>query len=50
MKSEMFLLDTNHCSLLMEGNAGLQEKMRQNAGALVATCIFVEAELLYMAL
>lgn len=45
----MYLLDTNHCSLLIEGNAGLQEKMRQNAGAFVATCIFVEAELLFMA-
>lgn len=45
----MYLLDTNHCSLLMEGNAVLQEKMRQNAGVLVATCIFVEAELLFMA-
>lgn len=49
MKNEMYMLDTNHCSLLMEGNATAQEKIRQNAGVSVATCIFVAAELLYMA-
>ena len=48
-RTEIYLLDTNRCSLLMEGEAAVQEKMRRNKDNLVATCVFVEAELLYMA-
>lgn len=44
----MYLLDTNHCSLLLDGHAGIAERLRRLDGARVATCVIVQGELLYM--
>lgn len=44
----MYLLDTNHCSLLLDGHSGVAERLRRLDGAQVATCVIVQGELLYM--
>jgi tRNA(fMet)-specific endonuclease VapC len=45
----MFLLDTHHCSRLMEGDSSVLERLAQIGDAPVATSFVVRGELLYMA-
>jgi tRNA(fMet)-specific endonuclease VapC len=45
----MYLLDTNHCSYILEGNLGVTEHFRQLDRSIISTCIIVQSELLYMA-
>ena len=44
----MYLLDTNHCSLLMEGNPRVVEHLDTLGGVVVATSVVVRGELMYM--
>jgi tRNA(fMet)-specific endonuclease VapC len=44
----MYLLDTNHCSRIIAGEAALLQALRQHAGDGVATSAIVRGELLYM--
>lgn len=45
----MYLLDTNHCSYLMEGNPDVASGLRAKGRALTATTSITRGELLYMA-
>ena len=45
----MYLLETNHCSLLIEGDVEMQRYLAENSEALVATSVIVRGKLLYMA-
>lgn len=45
----MHILDTNHCSRLMDGHSGLREKMIAAEDQEFATCAIVQGELEYMA-
>ena len=44
-----FLLDTNHCSLLLKGHPALIRKMQELGDLRVVTCVIVQGELLFMA-
>lgn len=44
----MYLLDTNHCSLLMEGDSRLVEHLDALGVVLVGTSVVVRGELMYM--
>jgi tRNA(fMet)-specific endonuclease VapC len=45
----MFLLDTNHCSLIMQGNTAVLEHLRAIGQTPVMTCVIVQGELILMA-
>lgn len=45
----MYLLDTNHCSKLLSGHPGISRKLKSLGDVLVATCVVVHGELVYMA-
>src|SRR5438128_1954785 len=45
----MYLLDTNHCSRFLEGDAGIIEKLDELGDVLVATSAVVRGELIFMA-
>ena len=45
----MYLLDTNHCSYLIEGNPRVAAELSAKGSAPVATASIVHGELLYMA-
>jgi tRNA(fMet)-specific endonuclease VapC len=45
----MYLLDTNHCSRLLEGDAAVVGKLEELGDVLVATCVIVQGELVFMA-
>ena len=45
----MYLLDTNHCSKLLSGHSGISRKLKSLGDVLVATCVVVRGELVYMA-
>jgi tRNA(fMet)-specific endonuclease VapC len=45
----MYLLDTNHCSYILEGNLAVTERFRQLNRSIISTCVIVQSELLYMA-
>ena len=45
----MYLLDTNHCSRLMEGDAGVLRRFQDMGDSPVMTSFIVRGELLYMA-
>ncbi len=45
----MYLLDTNHCSFLLEGRADVMAALRSKGSALVATTFITEGELFFMA-
>jgi tRNA(fMet)-specific endonuclease VapC len=45
----MYLLDTNHCSRLLEGDVGIVRKLGELDDVPVATCVIVQGELVFMA-
>ena len=45
----MYLLDTNHCSRLLQGHPAIIEKLHSLGNALVTTCVIVRGELVFMA-
>ena len=45
----MYLLDTNHCSRLMDGDLALAQRVADVGEAAVVTCVIVQGELLDMA-
>ena len=44
-----YLLDTNHCSRLLEGHPVIVERLDKLGGARVVTCVIVRGELIFMA-
>jgi len=45
----VYLLDTNHCGKRLSGHPGISRKLRSLGDVLVATCVVVRGELVYMA-
>lgn len=45
----MYLLDTNHCSLAILGNANILSRLAEIENSLVSTCAIVQGELIDMA-
>ncbi len=45
----MYLLDTNHCSHIINGDFAIISQLQQNANAGVATSVIVQGELIFMA-
>ncbi len=45
----MYLLDTNHCSRILNNDADIVKKLFELGDVLVATCVIVCGELKYMA-
>ncbi len=45
----MYLLDTNHCSFILEGESAVVERLRQRATLTVSTSVIVAGELYFMA-
>ncbi|NEO38962.1 MAG: type II toxin-antitoxin system VapC family toxin [Moorea sp. SIOASIH] len=44
----MYLLDTNHCSLLIAGNPAVLQRMWEKGNVPVYTCTIVRGELIFM--
>jgi len=44
----MYLLDTNHCSRLLQGHLSVTQKLEELGDVLVATCVIVCGELIFM--
>src|SRR3989338_10787037 len=47
--SEMYLLDTYHCSRILQGHISLKKKLSEIDNLLIATCTVVCGELIFMA-
>ena len=45
----MYLLDTNHCSRLLDGHPAILKKLADLGDAIVTTCAIVVGELMFMA-
>ena len=45
----MYLLDTNHCSRLLQGHPVIIQKLKELGDAPLATCVIVRGELIFMA-
>jgi tRNA(fMet)-specific endonuclease VapC len=45
----MYLLDTNHCSRIINGDLSVIGQLQKNAGAGVSTSVIVRGELIFMA-
>jgi tRNA(fMet)-specific endonuclease VapC len=45
----MYLLDTNHCSYILNGDIAVTERFRQLDRSIISTCVIEQSELLYMA-
>ena len=46
----MYLLDTNHCSQLLENNPAIAQKLSDLGDVTAGTCVIVQGELLFGAL
>ncbi|MGC9503820.1 type II toxin-antitoxin system VapC family toxin [Baaleninema sp.] len=44
----MYLLDTNHCSRIIQGDSAIVDRIFQVGESAVSTCVIVRGELLYM--
>ena|SRR5438105_2712119 len=44
-----YLLDTNHCSRLLDGHPAVVEQLGRLGGSVVVTCVIVQGELIFMA-
>lgn len=47
--TRLYLLDTNHCSRIIEGEKPVLERFIEHRSSAAATCVIVQGELLYMA-
>lgn len=45
----MYLLDTNHCSRLLQGHPSIINKLKKLEETPIATCVIVRGELIFMA-
>jgi tRNA(fMet)-specific endonuclease VapC len=45
----MYLLDTNHCSRIIDGDQNVIQALNNLGDTIVATCAIVRGELIYMA-
>ncbi|MBI3913041.1 MAG: type II toxin-antitoxin system VapC family toxin [Chloroflexi bacterium] len=45
----MYLLDTNHCSRLLQGHPSVTQRLSLLGDATVTTCVIVQGELVFMA-
>ena len=45
----MYLLDTNHCSFAIQGQSNILSRLAAIGQSQIATCVIVQAELIYMA-
>lgn len=45
----MYLLDTNHCSRLLQGHPIIVKKLQELGSVPIATCVVVRGELIFMA-
>ena len=45
----MYLLDTNHCSRLLQGHPAIVSKLQELGEVPIATCVIVRGELIFMA-
>lgn len=45
----MYLLDTNHCSRIIQGDATVLHRLREKGNTIVATSVIVVEELVFMA-
>lgn len=45
----MYLLDTNHCSRLLQGHSAIISKLQELGDTPIATCVIVRDELIFMA-
>lgn len=45
----MYLLDTNHCSRLLQGHPSITEKLHALGNVTIATSVIVRGELIFMA-
>jgi tRNA(fMet)-specific endonuclease VapC len=43
----MYLLDTNHCSQLLENNPTVTQKLSDLGDVIVGTCVIVQGELVF---
>lgn len=44
----MYLLDTNHCSRLIDNDSSIVQRLRELDDVLITTCVIVQGELSYM--
>lgn len=45
----MYLLDTNYCSFIIQGRQELRDRLDELDDVLLATCVIVRGELIFMA-
>ncbi len=45
----MYLLDTNHYSRIVNGDAGILQRLKEHSDSIVATSVITQGELIFMA-